>query len=100
MKNANHERIHAECHRAGIAEAERASDTGLCGFAWIELSGRISFAQWAKHALKAHPGYPSGVHIWVRDFGQSHAKKEAYASGYASALRRFGIVARPNSRLD
>jgi hypothetical protein len=77
---------------------------GMCGFAWIEvLPGNCSFANWLKKAGKGRKGYPSGVHIWVREGGQSIERKERYAQAFAEVLKAAnlpGVSVYPNSRLD
>lgn len=74
---------------------------GPCGFAWIRIyPGTSSAARYAKKYLGAEKGYPSGMEIWVSNFGQSVELKEAYAEAYASVLRAAGIKAYAGSRLD
>lgn len=119
--------LHAKAHAAGRAAGEAATPTpmvvvqrenplddtspvvktyapvadGLCGFAWIRIRpGNSSYARWAKKTLGAHSGYYGGTEIWVDGFGQSVARKEAYARAYAEVLQAAGISAYPDSRLD
>jgi hypothetical protein len=75
---------------------------GACGFAWVNVKpGGSSFARWLIANGKARrDGYYGGVTIWVPFFGQSMARKEAYALAYARTLQEAGIDATPNSRLD
>lgn len=74
---------------------------GVCGFAWVHLmDGRQPFAKFAREQLHAHSGHPRGVDIWVRDFGQSMQRKEAYAAAYARVLKGHGIEAYADSRMD
>lgn len=76
-------------------------ESGVCGFAWIHLpNGRSSFARWAKTELGAHKSYYGGTDIWVRGFGQSMERKEAYASAYSKVLNENGIDSYPQSRMD
>jgi hypothetical protein len=74
---------------------------GLCGFAWIVIRpGNCSFARWLKSKNLANKHYYGGVSVWVRDFGQSMTRKEAYAYAFAKVLKDAGITAYADSRLD
>lgn len=75
---------------------------GPCGFAWITVpNGRSGFAQWARKTLGAHRNYyGTGFNVWVRSFGQSVIRKEAYAAAYAAVLRENDVDAYAGSRLD
>lgn len=74
---------------------------GLCGFAWVKVvPGTSSFARWLVKSGLAHKGYGGGVHIWISDFGQSVARKEAAARAIAKVLTDAGIKAYAQSRLD
>jgi hypothetical protein len=74
---------------------------GLCGFAWVTIKGTSAFAKWAKKQGLARPGYPTGLVFWVSEFGQSVARKEAFAKAFAAVLRSQGIEgAYADSRLD
>ena len=75
---------------------------GACGFAWVNVRpGGSSFARWLIANGKARrDSYLGGVTVWVPYFGQSLARKEAYAVAYAHVLQEAGIQARADSRLD
>jgi hypothetical protein len=74
---------------------------GVCGFAWIKIAGNTSFGKWAKKAGVAKSAYGSGLQIWVKDYGQSMQRKEAYAQAFALALKEVGgIDAYADSRMD
>ena len=73
---------------------------GLCGFAWVRFPGNTAFGRFCKAEGIARPGYPTGLNIWVKQFGQSVAKKEAYAQAFAAVLREAGVQAFAESRLD
>lgn len=74
---------------------------GACGFAWVVFKGNTPFGRWAKKTGKAHSHYPSGLSYWVGDYGQSMARKEAYAHAFARALRDGGVAdAYSSSRMD
>ena len=46
-----------------------------------------AWGRWAKKAGIGRSHYPSGLCVWVSEFGQSIVREEAYASAYAHALR-------------
>jgi len=73
---------------------------GMCGFAWVEFSGRCPFAKWLQIRGLVSKGYPKGLHYRVHDFNQSYERKRAYAIEVCQQLARYGIVARANSCLD
>jgi hypothetical protein len=75
-------------------------DDGACGFAWIAFPGNTSFGKWAKKQGLARSHYPSGLCVWVSEFGQSVDRKEAFAGAYARVLKDSGIDAYAGSRLD
>jgi hypothetical protein len=73
---------------------------GACGFAWVAFKGNTAWGRWAKKQGIAGSHYPSGLCVWVYEFGQSISRKEAYAGAYAQVLRTAGIDACAGSRLD
>ena len=75
-------------------------DDGACGFAWIAFPGNTSFGKWAKKQGLARSHYPSGLCVWVSEFGQSVDRKDAFAGAYAKVLKENGIDAYAGSRLD
>lgn len=75
-------------------------DEGACGFAWVWTPGDTPFARWARRQRLFGSHYGGGVALWVRHFGQSVERKEAYADAYAAVLREAGIKAFGQSRLD
>ena len=75
-------------------------DDGACGFAWIAFAGNTAFGRWAKKQGLARSHYPSGLCIWVSEFGQSIDRKAAFAGAYAQVLRNAGIDCHAGSRLD
>lgn len=76
-------------------------DQGVCGFAWVTIHpGTSKAARYAKEHYGASKGYPSGMQIWISDFGQSMELKEAYAQGFAAVLQEAGIKAYAGSRMD
>lgn len=75
-------------------------DGGACGFAWVAFPGNTAFGRWAKKTGLARSHYPSGLCVWVSEFGQSVDRKSAYAAAYAEILRDAGIDCYAGSRLD
>lgn len=76
---------------------------GACGFAWIKIGdARQPFCRWLKKTGKVRErSYGGGYSIWVGEFGQSIARKEAYAQAFAEVLRQGGIQrVYAQSRLD
>jgi hypothetical protein len=73
---------------------------GVCGFAWISFKGTGPWAAWAKKNAGASKGYPKGLMIWISDYNQSMARKEAFADAAAEVLRANGIEAYAQSRMD
>jgi hypothetical protein len=75
-------------------------DDGMCGFGWVNVPGNTSFGKWLKKTGRARPDYPSGLSIWISDYGQSYERKSAHAGAMASYLVSNGIPCRAGSRLD
>lgn len=73
---------------------------GVCGFAWVVFKGNSAFGRWAKANKRVGKHYPTGLSYWVGDYGQSMAKKEAYARAFARSLNDAGIDAYADSRID
>jgi len=112
--------LHAKAHVAGMAAGESKVPTpmvvtggvpgeqpksyyvadGACGFAWVKMKGNTPFARWAKKAGVARSWSTGGVVLWVSEFNQSMARKEAYANAYAKVLKEAGVEAYADSRMD
>jgi hypothetical protein len=75
-------------------------DDGVCGFGWVNVPGNTSFGKWLKKTGRGRPDYPTGLSIWISDYGQSYERKAAHASAMASHLQSNGIACRAGSRLD
>ena len=74
---------------------------GPCGFAWVTIRpGNSKFANWIKKNGHGGPAYGGGVSVRVHEFGQSVARKAAYAGAFARVLRDAGINAYSDSRMD
>ena len=61
---------------------------GMCGFAWVHFTRADSrFAHWLKRNGYAEGrAYRGGLDVWVRGYGQSHARKLAHANAAAAVL--------------
>ena len=59
---------------------------GVCGFAWAQFPGNKPFGRFMKARGLASRAYGGGLQVWVRQFGQSMQRKEAYADAYAKVL--------------
>lgn len=73
---------------------------GVCGFAWISMKGNTSFGSWAKKTGIARKAYPSGLNIWISQFGQSMERKLCFATAAAEHLQNAGVKCYANSRMD
>lgn len=77
-------------------------EDGVCGFAWVNVKpGNSAFAKWLKaQGIARTDDYYKGVSIWIRGYGQSMQKKEAYAQAMAKVFSDAGITAYAMSRMD
>lgn len=115
MNTNNYKQIYEMAHRNGMDAVRNLEvkpmyvtdgrttwkvDDGLCGFAEIRFKGNTGFGKWAKAQGVAKKNYSGGLYIWVHDFNQSHARKEAYARAFAKVLNENGVEAYYSSRLD
>ena len=75
---------------------------GVCGFAWINIKpARGKLVAWLKSkGIGRKDDYYGGYTIWVKGYGQSLAKKEAYARGFVSVLDKYGFKSYAMSRMD
>jgi hypothetical protein len=74
---------------------------GVCGFAWaIIRPGNSPFANWLKKYKLGGKAYEGGVCIWMSDYEQCYEKKVAHCSAMVRYLKRVGIKAYLESRLD
>ena len=120
--------IYSEAHSKGIAAGNACSPTpmvvgqpttplgndidyskdtyyvsdGVCGFAWVNIKpARGGFVKYLKeNGIGRKDSYYGGYTIWVREFGQSLARKESYARAFADVLTTNGIKAYSMSRMD
>lgn len=125
----NYQKIHADCHAAGLNAGVAVTptpmlvgtaksllsneidytkptyrvDDGPCGFAYINIyPGNSKLANAYKKLGLARKAYGGGVTVNVYEFGQSYERKMAYARAYAEKLRELTGEARiyPDGRLD
>lgn len=75
---------------------------GPCGFAWINVKPAYSAVakELVKRGLARKDSYYGGVTVWVGDYGQSMARKSAYARAFADVLKAAGVRAYAASRMD
>jgi hypothetical protein len=77
-------------------------ESGVCGFAWVTVRpANSSFALWAKKEHGWSRSYHGGLQLWVRGYGQSMERKEAYARAFAAHIRsELGLECHASSRMD
>lgn len=108
--------LFAKAHKAGMDAGQAVNPTpmvvqgggksyfvgeGVCGFASIVIKpARGKFVKWLKENKRAYKHYYGGIAIFVGEFGQSLARKEAYASAFVQVLKDSGINAYVDSRMD
>ena len=74
---------------------------GVCGFAGVVIKpARGKFVSYLKSIGKGNKHYYGGWYVSVREFGQSLARKEAYADAFASVLKEVGMRVYVDSRMD
>lgn len=93
-----------EAYREAQAQYNRqGGDRGACGFAWVEIRpARGILAKTLKETRKGDKGWNGGIHVWNPSgvAVQSIDVLEAGARAYAHVLRKYGVNAYANSRLD
>ncbi len=103
-KNANPKPIIVQQHSNVLSRSPAVDEwfiaEGVCGFAWIRFKGTSTFGKWAKKQKIANRSYPSGLSIWVGEFGQSLTRKEKYARAFVQVLIDNGVNAQSGSRMD
>ena len=74
---------------------------GACGFAGVVIKPACGkFVSYLKSLGMGHKHYYGGYYVPVRAFGQSLARKEAYAEAYAKILSEEGMRCYVDSRMD
>ena len=74
---------------------------GVCGFAGVVIKpARGKFVSYLKSIGIGNIHYYGGYYVSVREFGQSLARKEAYAEAYAKVLSEVGMRCYVDSRMD
>lgn len=79
---------------SGVPGGEQRADyisEGPCGFAWVNMKpGTNRFAKWlVDMEIASKDSYYGGVTIWCSGFGQSIARKTAWAEAVAKSLREY-----------
>ena len=87
-----------------IPGTEEVWDEGVCGFAWIKISGRGGFAKYVRENGIGRKGVYGGVEIWSSNInnysGQSMERKEASMYAASKVLAKHGIKNTVYSRMD
>ena len=74
---------------------------GVCGFAGVVIKpARGKFVSYLKSLGMGYKHYYGGWYVSVREFGQSLARKEAYADAFAKVLSEVGMRCYVDSRMD
>ena len=74
---------------------------GVCGFALVRIKpANCAFAKWLLRTRRVYKSEVGGVCYSISDYRQSLTRKEAYAHAFAAHLRRCGINAHSESRID
>ena len=74
---------------------------GVCGFAGVVIKpARGKFVSYLKSIGMGYKHYYGGWYVSVRAFGQSLARKEAYADAFAKVLSEVGMRCYVDSRMD
>jgi hypothetical protein len=74
---------------------------GVCGFAYINIKpARGPLVTFLKAENIGRKSYTGGYDIGVTAYGQSLARKEAYANAFAKVLRDNGISAYGRGMID
>ena len=82
----------------GITECVEGGD---CGFASIIIRpAHGKFVSYLKKNKIGEKHWRGGWSIWVSGWGQSHARKTAYARAFARILNESGLKASVEERLD
>ena len=74
---------------------------GVCGFAGVVIKpARGKFVSYLKSIGMGNKHYYGGWYVSVREFGESLARKEAYAEAFADVLTEVGMRVYVDSRMD
>lgn len=111
-----YQKIYEDAHKSGIEAVKKASivpmtvmsgsqkwfiEDGVCGFAWVKvMPANSKFARFLVQKGVAKKAYDGGVNMWIGDFNQSLQKKEVYARAFANVLKKHGVNAYADSRID
>ena len=94
-----------EIHLIAMNAVPDKSDTGACGFAWVNVRDiRKNAKNPDRNVLEAFgfsfAGYEKCFQLWVSNFGQNILAKEQYAGAFAEELRKIGFKSYAGSRMD
>jgi len=88
-----------------VPGTEEIVEEGVCGYAWVKISGRGKFAKYLKDQNMASksctgPGYIVWATALQEYRGQSYERNQAGAAAVAGVFNKHGIKAQMFSRLD
>jgi len=87
-----------------IPGTQETVSEGVCGFAWIKISGRGGFAKYVRDNQIGSKGVYGGVQIWASaldDYiGQSMERKVAAMHAASKVFTNHGIKNTVYSRMD
>jgi hypothetical protein len=89
--------------KAMLVDNRYLVEGGVCGFAWVNIYGIRSNSKLGKTLDTLgfrKNSYEKAHQFWVFDGGQSMERKEAYAYAMAEVLRKAGLRAYADSRMD
>lgn len=98
-----HDEASAAAYRAAIKAESEITTWYPCGFAWVRIRpARGAFVNWLKANDIGSAAYGGGYQIWNPSGNptQSMEIKLAGAQAYAEVLRRYGVEAYAESRMD
>jgi len=86
---------------AMVPGTEELCTEGACGFAWVSLSkGQTRLVNKLKKLGIGSRSVYGSWYIWAPGMSQSIDRKEAWAEAFTDVLRKHGIKAYAQSRLD
>lgn len=89
--------------RSPVVKQWKAND-GVCGFAWVRMTGTSAMGRYLSSKGIARPAYPNGVSVHASviapKVGQSLERGEAACRAAVAVLGEHGIEAWTESRID
>ena len=87
-----------------IPGTEEVVNEGVCGFAWVTISGRGKFARWTMNEGYSRTSFYKGFNIWSSKLynynGQSYERKIKAMAAASEVFNKHGISAYADGRLD